>query len=199
MNTMREQTPDWQAKIDGVPNGKRYRLYENGRPMPFRDFFERLGDAAPFADWYTVLLADFDARAMYWELPPLTTESLGDAAEFVLIEAPALAGLRPDPRPFAEHFDAAAGDVVAFPNLGGDALMVVPCPVFPAAAYPHLAAFLESAPRRQVRALWRLAAASVREQLGDDELWLSTSGGGVAWLHLRLDSRPKYYTHAPYR
>ncbi|MGI9175867.1 MAG: DUF6940 family protein [Rhodothermales bacterium] len=24
-------------------------------------------------------------------------------------------------------------------------------------------------------------------------MWLSTAGGGVSWLHVRLDSRPKYY------
>ena len=28
--------------------------------------------------------------------------------------------------------------------------------------------------------------------------WVSTAGGGVAWLHVRLDSAPKYYTHRPY-
>ena len=26
-------------------------------------------------------------------------------------------------------------------------------------------------------------------------VWLSTSGMGVAWLHFRLDQRPKYYTY----
>lgn len=30
-------------------------------------------------------------------------------------------------------------------------------------------------------------------------LWVSTSGLGVSWLHVRLDSRPKYYTYAPYK
>jgi hypothetical protein len=29
-------------------------------------------------------------------------------------------------------------------------------------------------------------------------MWLSTSGLGVAWLHIRLDSTPKYYQHQPY-
>jgi len=29
--------------------------------------------------------------------------------------------------------------------------------------------------------------------------WLSTAGGGVAWLHVRLDTRPKYYRYNPYR
>ena len=35
--------------------------------------------------------------------------------------------------------------------------------------------------------------------LSEKPLWLSTAGGGVAWLHLRIDSRPKYYSHRPYR
>jgi hypothetical protein len=29
-------------------------------------------------------------------------------------------------------------------------------------------------------------------------VWLSTAGAGVAWLHVRLDDRPKYYSHRPY-
>jgi len=29
--------------------------------------------------------------------------------------------------------------------------------------------------------------------------WVSTAGMGVPWLHVRLDTRPKYYRHAPYR
>ncbi|MBX3248007.1 MAG: hypothetical protein KF901_12575 [Myxococcales bacterium] len=30
-------------------------------------------------------------------------------------------------------------------------------------------------------------------------VWLSTAGLGVDWLHVRLDARPKYYRHAPYK
>ncbi len=35
--------------------------------------------------------------------------------------------------------------------------------------------------------------------IGHTPLWLSTAGGGVAWLHVRLDSRPKYYGYSPYK
>ena len=28
--------------------------------------------------------------------------------------------------------------------------------------------------------------------------WLSTAGMGVSWLHVRLDSQPKYYGFAAY-
>jgi hypothetical protein len=122
------------------------------------------------------------------------------AAEFVLIEAPALAAVPPDAETFAGHFGAGDG-VVTFPNLGGDALLVVPEPAADGAAdaYPHLAAFLRRGPARQVRALWRATAAAVLDRLDDSPLWLSTSGTGVAWLHVRLDRRPKYYQHGPYR
>jgi hypothetical protein len=40
---------------------------------------------------------------------------------------------------------------------------------------------------------------AVDEQLGEQPLWLSTAGTGIFWLHVRLDSRPKYYTYQPYR
>lgn len=30
-------------------------------------------------------------------------------------------------------------------------------------------------------------------------VWFSTSGLGIAWLHFRLDSTPKYYSFAPYK
>lgn len=30
-------------------------------------------------------------------------------------------------------------------------------------------------------------------------IWLNTAGGGVAWLHIRLDHRPKYYRYLPYK
>lgn len=33
----------------------------------------------------------------------------------------------------------------------------------------------------------------------DAPLWVSTSGLGVPWLHVRLDDAPKYYTHRPFR
>ena len=36
-------------------------------------------------------------------------------------------------------------------------------------------------------------------RIGPLPVWLSTAGGGVDWLHMRLDERPKYYRHLPWR
>jgi len=51
-----------------------------------------------------------------------------------------------------------------------------------------------------MRAIWRAVVETAETWLGrGDRLWISTAGLGVTWLHVRIDSSPKYYTHAPYR
>jgi hypothetical protein len=40
---------------------------------------------------------------------------------------------------------------------------------------------------------------NMAERIGEAPVWLSTAGMGVAWLHVRLDSRPTYYGHRPYK
>lgn len=99
---------------------------------------------------------------------------------------------------FAAHFrdDASA---VAFDNLGGDARLVAPCPGTDGAAYQHLAAFVRAAPADAAHALIARVGEEVLRVRGDAPRWVSTAGDGVAWLHVRLDARPKYYVHAPYR
>jgi hypothetical protein len=189
----------YAMKTGDIPSGRKYRVTKGEAPMPFRRFFELLASDEPFTDWFCCTLADFEGAAFYWELPPLTASTLDADAEFVLVEAPTLAGTPPERAPFDEHFRRAPGeDVIVFPNLGGDAVLVVPCPRGPDANYPHLAAFLRGADREQVRALWRRTAQEILRSVGERPLWLSTAGGGVAWLHIRLDSRPKYYSYRPY-
>ena len=98
------------------------------------------------------------------------------------------------------HFsDEDGSDVIVFLNLGGDATLVAPKPAGPAEAYPHLAAFVRRASREQQQRLWCEVGAAVAESIGTDPLWVSTSGLGVYWLHVRLDSRPKYYQFPEYR
>jgi hypothetical protein len=190
----------WEARIRDVPSGRRYEIARGGGRLSFRELFDLLERDLGFADWYTRTIAECDFTAFFWEHPPFTTRTFDEEAEFVLIDAPSLARFDPEPEPFESQFarDPDA-EVVAFPNLGGDALLIAPRPVGSLEAYPHLAAFLRRAPESQVRCLWRNAAVAVRESLGRDPRWLSTSGLGVAWVHLRLDSSPKYYQFGPYR
>ena len=64
----------------------------------------------------------------------------------------------------------------------------------------HIASFVREASREQVHSLFEAVGVEVEERLQEvSPLWVSTSGMGVFWLHVRLDSRPKYYTYAPYK
>jgi hypothetical protein len=155
------------------------------------------GDAG-FRTSFNALLTEAPYEAFRWETPAVTTATLAQPFEFVLLDSPGLAR-RPDPEAFAAHFAGAEGMVAAFPNLGGDAILVVPCPLTEASAYGHLAAFVRRAPEEQRHALWQRVGAAVAQRVGTRPIWLSTAGAGVWWPHVRLDDRPKYYAHAPYR
>lgn len=193
----------WATQTESLEGGRvrRHTLDRDGRALSLAEVMEAWQRDEDFRGWFVALLAAAPFAAFFWETPPATRSSVDRAFEFVLVDSPALAGLRADPRDFADQF-AAAGPhepVVSFPNLGGDAFLVAPCPRAPLSAYAHLAAFAREAPDHQQHALWQAVATALAAQLEERPLWLSTAGLGVAWLHVRLDSFPKYYTFDPYR
>jgi hypothetical protein len=195
----------WRLEALDHRGSLRGRLLAGGRPARFDEVLAAWHNDAAFCAHWCDMLAALPMDACFWELPPLTPASSADAFECVMQPAPGLAAAQAQAQPFAEHFDRHADPTEAaavFTGLGRDALMVAPCPRAPHAAYTHLLAFVRAAPRWQAVAIWpilartvaSLRAAGARRQ----PVWISTSGSGVAWLHLRLDSRPKYYQHAPY-
>ena len=90
-------------------------------------------------------------------------------------------------------------NVVTFESLGKDALLVAPCPGVQGTNFAHLARFVATASDEQSSALWQCVGESIERRLNVRPTWLSTAGLGISWLHVRLDTRPKYYRHAPYR
>jgi hypothetical protein len=115
-----------------------------------------------------------------------------------------------------------------FESLGRDAILVSPKPkkyqrqqlpadliaskeATTASTNPsHLLSYLRTAPMSELHELWKLVGETWLETMqsrkgqrrrddDDDPVWLSTSGMGIAYLHFRLDRRPKYYTYDPYK
>lgn len=190
----------WTAQSIVVKNGQQFLLRQQGVALSNREFFSLLATRTDFAGWYNALLADVEAESFFWEFPPLSTASLDNPVEFVTIAGPMLAGLRPDPDAFRDHFEVADQiSTAVFPNLGGDALLIAPVPQDAPATYTHLASFVRKANIRQSCELWMQTGKEVQKRLSDRPVWLSTSGLGVGWLHIRLDSGPKYYQHNPYK
>ena len=192
----------WKSQIETLSKGcVRVRTFAGDRPLSYADTLELWIAEAPFCDWFTDLLRDAPFEAYCWECPPVTLSSLDRDFEFVLVDVPELDDLPADPQPFAEQFSASdlATGVADFSNLGGDARLIAPLPIDANASYSHFAAFLRSAPRTQCHALWQAVGTAITERVGDAPLWVSTAGLGVSWLHIRLDSYPKYYRFAAYR
>ena len=191
----------WTAvALPADPSASRFALHGESAALSFGEVIERCRTDAAFREFLTGVLSNSPLKAFFWEVAPVTRQTLDRPFEFVLVPAPALCRLQPDPAPFRSHFDAQfTADMLSFPNLGGDAMLVVPAPLAEATYYTHLGRFLRSAPRSQVNSFWRCVGTTMQECLSIQPTWLSTAGLGVSWLHLRLDSRPKYYPYQPYR
>ena len=191
----------WQAEIDSLDAGRvqGIRVRRGNSLMSHADVLESLSLERQFRTFFNRLLAGSPFDACFWETPPVTRQGVGQTFECVLVDAPALAGVKADAGTFSRYFPHSEDGVAGFPNLGRDAWLVAPCPRGPLHVYAHLAVFARGAPSEQQQAFWKGVGDAVRDRLGDRPLWLSTSGLGVFWLHVRLDSSPKYYTWQPYR
>jgi hypothetical protein len=190
----------WAAQSEELASvrGLRFKLTQDSRHATFAEVIHAWQRDAAFRIWFSDLLANAPYSAFRWESPAVTADSLSQCFEFVLLDSPSLAR-RPDQEAFAEHFGGSQAGVVTFPNLGGDAIMVVPLPIADPSAYGHLAAFVRLAPEHQRDALWQAVGQAMSKRIGARPVWLSTAGGGVSWLHVRLDDRPKYYGYGPYK
>eukprot|EP00565_Helicotheca_tamesis_P006679 CAMPEP_0185740040 /NCGR_PEP_ID=MMETSP1171-20130828/36836_1 /TAXON_ID=374046 /ORGANISM="Helicotheca tamensis, Strain CCMP826" /LENGTH=258 /DNA_ID=CAMNT_0028411775 /DNA_START=89 /DNA_END=865 /DNA_ORIENTATION=- len=132
--------------------------------------------------------------------------------EFVLVDSPYLDNGSCDPYAFQDHFQSVAkssnAPACVFPNLGNDAILVAPLPLLDHESrstlsnnkvYPHLATFVRNGPSWQVNEFWRMVTTEYLKVLNERQVWLSTAGGGVDWLHVRLGKRPKYYRYDEFR
>ena len=181
-------------------NTLRFRIQSDGELMSYGQVIDRWITDPKFCDFYCSLLADSGLASYVWETPAITSHYLHRIFEFVLLSIPVWSA-SPDHHTYAKYFDKNVGDngVIVFGNLGKDALLVVPSPPNVGIDYSNLAAFFANAQDEQRRALWRTVGRSAKESLTEEPMWISVAGGGIAWLHVRLDSLPKYYRYSPYR
>lgn len=193
----------WKSRIELIDEGRsrKITLMRDAARLSYADVIDGWRNSHDFVHFYISLLVDAPFEAMFWESPPVTRLSVGRPYEFVLIDSAQLAAAEPEPLHFASAFASAATDenVVMFENLGKDALLVTPCPRGPRHVYTHLTSFVRGAPEGQRHELFRKLAGAIKNRLSDRPMWVSTSGLGVFWLHVRLDSYPKYYNFGPYR
>ena len=190
-----------EAQRRALENGRAeiIQIAASGQLLTAEVVLARWRDEASFRTFFIAALMANDYPGFFWEMPPLSAQSAGNPFECVAIRDDSLALVRADDSDFAEHLNAASESVAVFPNLGGDALLIAPRRISGVDCYGHIAAFLRGAPAAQQQSLFRAIGIEAEKLLqAGRRFWISTSGLGVPWLHVRLDSHPKYYQHRPY-
>ncbi|MEM9451116.1 MAG: hypothetical protein AAGA75_21620 [Cyanobacteria bacterium P01_E01_bin.6] len=191
----------WTSEITPLPmhQGIQITIEGDSQPLSYRDVLHHWQHHDAFRSFFINLLAASPFPAFRWETPPMTRAIAHRPFECVLLDSPDLIR-KADVHTFADYFHPTSQpSIIEFPNLGNDAWLVVPCPETSPSAYGHLGTFIRQAPEQQKHTLWQVVGAAMEHRLGTTPIWLSTAGGGVSWLHVRLDDRPKYYGYAPYR
>jgi len=191
----------WTSRSALERNGclVKVELEQDARVLSFQDVLTLWRDSQEFRHFFIAQLQAMPFEAFRWETPGVTRDTLDRRFEYVVFDSPGL-GQLPDMQAFAKYFRThAENDVAVFPNVGKDAVLIVPCPLGNVNAYGHLAAFVRTAPEHQRHSLWQRVGEEMCRRLSRNPIWLSTAGAGVSWLHVRIDDYPKYYGYRSFR
>lgn len=178
--------------------GNKYQLFQNNVPLKFKEVIELWKNNSDFRIFYNQILKDSPFSAYFWEHPPMKNSTLDQVYEFVLINSKSLKGIWANQQAFQEHFSTQKA-VVTFRNLSKKSMLIAPCPDMDKDFYAHISSFVRRVSEEQIHVFWETVAEAFEDMLDGQWRWLSTSGLGVYWLHVRIDDRPKYYTYKPYR
>ena len=199
-----DSTNVFEFHVTKEKNIERYRIYKNNKPITYEMMMIDLANKnIKLVELFIKLLQDSNFKAYFFETPPVNSENFKEREfEFVLVKAASLENIKPDYEAYSQYFKY-SNDVATFPNLGKDALLIVPCPQNKNYQnYSHFANYIRHADEKEMHNLIQTVGKEMIkrvDQFGQMYVWLSTSGSGVSWLHIRLDSRPKYYQYTPFR
>jgi len=131
-------------------------------------------------------------KAFIWETSPVYKNISESKFEEVFIENESLENAIEDSSPFNKYLTDSK-NVVSFENLRKDCTLVVPIPR-ENKKYTSIKLFIDNASVKQQKKFWKRVAKEIRDALiENDKVWVSTHGLGVYYLHVRIDTYPKYY------
>ena len=191
--------------------------------LDFKQFFTLLQEEQ-FLENFIGILQNLPFEGYYFECPPVNSQNFDQKSfEFVIVKSKTLQFRRAEKEDFEDYFTEDENvPAVGFENLGKDAFLIAPNP-WPTSKldiYSHLGSFMKKGSKgnfsiffitkssicissitEQMKGFWKVASKMFLEEIkrkASKNIWLSTAGDGVAWLHLRMDTRPKYYQYVPY-
>lgn len=177
----------------------RFRITENHKTLSFRDVFELWQNNPEFVQFYQNVLSGLGFTAFCWEHPVLTLSLLDQKYECTLQKSALLDQLPVNEKAFKSH-NLQEALAVDFLNLGKDARLVIPTKKSNKEIYNHFGKFLKFDQNQQVEAVFKKTGSTVVNELEKHpNIWLNTAGLGVIWLHIRMDTKPKYYKTKAYK
>lgn len=177
----------------------RFRLKKDDHFLSFTEVFDLWEKENDFVDFYIESLTQTGYDAFYWEHPALQEEYSEERYECILQRSRPLERARVNEEAFKDYIHTSQL-CVDFLNLGKNARLVVPTKQANTTGYRHLGEFIRTAQTSQIRAVFQKIGRVMKEELSTARMiWLNTAGLGVIWLHIRLDTRPKYYKTKQYK
>lgn len=158
----------------------------------FEDFLSLLANKT-FALYFSECIIEFSKGfPICLEIPCINSKNFSNSIfECCVIISPDLDNLDVDPVTFSKYFTG-KNDIVSFFNLDKSSILI--SPKSDGKNYKHLYSFLVNSTKDKIAELWYLVSKEAKKLVDSGtNVWISTSGYGVGWLHIRIDQKPKYY------
>jgi hypothetical protein len=132
-------------------------------------------------------------KRFFYETSPITKD-MKEKYQALFIECDSLEQIDEDYSSFNQHIEKAEDqNVTSFYNLSKSAYLIIPIPR-KNKQFTTIKDFIDNASERQQKNFWKEVAKSIVMMLEKhDKVWVSTHGLGVPYLHIRIDTNPKYY------
>jgi len=191
----------------------KHKISKNGKQLTFQEVFDNWSDSHDFRTLFTEIIKnahdEHNFPGVFFESPPVQIKDVDSNYEFVLVKTGAFVSAKAE-RGFRDFKDKIEDDscrdgeleACSFGNLSGDAKLVIPRGrdgERKQHKYTDIMNFILRGDPKEVDDFWKATGNACKERISDRPMWISTCGTAVDWLHLRLDSRPKYYSYRPYK
>lgn len=177
----------------------RFNILKNDTLISFQEVFELWESNSDFIEFYVQSIKEFDFKAFFWEHPGLTMQTIVRPYECILQKSENFDSRIINERAFKDYLHT-SNYVEDFLNLGKNARLVIPTKQSNAEVYKHLGSFIFHAESLQIQALFNRIGTVVQQEIEKQAMiWLNTAGMGVIWLHVRMDTKPKYYRTKNYK
>ena len=165
-----------------------YYAVQRGKYMTWSDVINSLtNNMDTFIYKLIRFLINIEHKSYFWECDQV---SLNQPFRFAIFNSKTLSHRKQDNTAFNGSINCKKSSpyAISFPSLSKNIDLVVPCKYSKKVDYTSISTFSRTAPIKQQVAFWNKVGENIK--VGD---WVSTSGLGVAWLHVRIARRPKYY------